>query len=47
MKNLVAIVSSSKEAADKAYAEGVHVGGERFVVTKLEDRSLYGRKVRR
>jgi profilin len=30
---------------DKLFAEGLHVGGERYVVTKAEDRSLYGRKV--
>lgn len=27
-----------------AYAEGFHIGTERYVVTKAEDRSLYGRK---
>jgi profilin len=26
-------------------ANGVHVAGERFVVLKADDRSLYGRKV--
>lgn len=32
---------------DKVYAEGLHVGGERYVLTKAEtDRSLYARKVR-
>ena len=30
---------------DKLYAEGLHVAGERYVLTKAEDRSLYARKV--
>lgn len=30
---------------DKLYSDGLHVGGERFVLTKAEDRSLYARKV--
>jgi hypothetical protein len=30
---------------EKLYSDGLHVGGERFVLTKAEDRSLYARKV--
>lgn len=30
---------------DKLYADGLHVAGERYVLTKAEDRSLYARKV--
>jgi profilin len=30
---------------DKLYADGLHVAGERYVLTKVEDRSLYARKV--
>lgn len=46
MKNIVAILNATGDAVDKAHAEGVHVGGERFVVTKIEERSLYCRQGR-
>ncbi|KAI1210023.1 Profilin/allergen [Annulohypoxylon truncatum] len=46
MKNLAEIVSGSKAAVDKAYADGLHVGGERYVATKIEDRSVYARQGR-
>ncbi len=42
MKEVVAGLSGS---VDKLYAEGLHVAGERYVLTKAEDRSLYARKV--
>ncbi|KEZ41119.1 hypothetical protein SAPIO_CDS7184 [Scedosporium apiospermum] len=29
---------------DAVFADGFHVGGERYVVTRAEDRSLYGRQ---
>jgi len=32
------------DAVNKVLAEGLHVAGERFVVFKAEDRSIYGRK---
>ncbi|TVY81549.1 Profilin [Lachnellula suecica] len=31
---------------DKLYADGIHIAGERYVLTKAEDRSLYARKGR-
>jgi profilin len=31
---------------DDLYANGLHVAGDRYVLTKAEDRSLYARKVR-
>jgi len=40
------IVSGLSGKADKLYAEGLHVAGERYVLTKAEDRSLYARKGR-
>ncbi|KAI0017270.1 profilin [Xylariomycetidae sp. FL0641] len=46
MKNLVAILTNSGGAVDKAHAEGVHVGGERYVVTRIEERSVYARQGR-
>jgi hypothetical protein len=42
MKEVVAGLSKP----DNLYANGLHVAGERFVLTKAEDRSLYARKVR-
>ncbi len=46
MKNVTAILNKTAGADDKAYGEGFHVAGERYVVTKIEGRSLYGRQVR-
>ncbi|XXG94423.1 profilin, required for normal timing of actin polymerization in response to thermal stress [Hypoxylon texense] len=46
MKNLVSIITKAPGAEDKAYAEGFHVAGERYVAFKIEDRSLYGRQGR-
>ena len=40
------VVAGLSGKTDKLYAEGLHVGGERYVLTKAEDRSLYARKVR-
>jgi len=39
------VVAGLGGKVDKLYAEGLHVGGERYVLTKAEDRSLYARKV--
>ncbi|KAI1409098.1 profilin [Hypoxylon sp. FL1857] len=46
MKNLVAILTNSAGAVDKAHADGIHVAGERYVATRIEDRSVYGRQGR-
>jgi hypothetical protein len=40
------VVAGLSGKTDKLYAEGLHVAGERYVLTKAEDRSLYARKVR-
>jgi profilin len=45
IKTAIAILNATGDAVDKAHAEGVHVAGERYVVTKIEDRSIYGRQV--
>lgn len=42
MKEIIAGLSGT---VDKLYADGIHVGGERYVLTKAEGRSLYARKV--
>ncbi|KAI1399115.1 profilin [Hypoxylon fuscum] len=46
MKNLVAILTGTGDAVAKAQADGVHVGGERYVVFRILDRSVYGRQGR-
>jgi len=40
------IIAGLTGKVDKLYAEGLHVAGERFVLTNVEDRSLYARKGR-
>ncbi|KAK1766802.1 profilin [Phialemonium atrogriseum] len=45
-KALVDILNNSGGAVEKAHSDGVYVTGIRFVVTKIEDRSLYGRQGR-
>lgn len=42
MKEVVAGLSGS---TDNLYANGLHVAGQRYVLTKAEGRSLYARKV--
>ncbi|KAK4204164.1 putative profilin [Triangularia verruculosa] len=37
---------SNGPAATKAFAEGIHVAGERYVATRNEDRHVYGRQGR-
>jgi hypothetical protein len=39
------VVAGLSGKTDKLYAAGLHVAGERYVLTKAEDRSLYARKV--
>lgn len=45
MKNLASIVTGDQAAIDKAFAEGLHIAGERYVLAKAEDGSVYARKV--
>lgn len=45
MKALVTALGGGA-ATDKIWAEGIHITGEKYVVTKAEDRSIYARKVR-
>ncbi|KAI2465488.1 profilin [Annulohypoxylon bovei var. microspora] len=46
MKNLVSILAGNSGAVDKAHADGIYVAGERYVVTRIEDRSVYARQGR-
>ena len=43
------IVTAYKDKADvkQVQSSGLHVGGERYVVLKADERSLYGKKVHR
>ncbi|KAF4974659.1 hypothetical protein FZEAL_8459 [Fusarium zealandicum] len=43
MKAISAIVSGDAAAKDKAFAEGLFIGGKRYVLTRVEGRSLYAR----
>ncbi|KAM0200875.1 hypothetical protein ACHAPA_008946 [Fusarium lateritium] len=43
LKTISAIVSGDSGAKDKAFADGLYVAGERFVVARAEDRSIYAR----
>lgn len=45
MKAISAIVSGDSAAKDKAFAEGLFVGGERYVMARAEGRSIYARAV--
>lgn len=45
------VVSAYKDKGDangvkKVQSTGLHVGGDRFIVIKADDRSVYGKKVR-
>lgn len=46
MKVIASIVSGDGSAKDKAYADGLYIAGDRYVMTKAEDRSIYARSVR-
>lgn len=46
MKTIADIVTDKDGAKDKAFADGLHVGGERFVMARAEDGTIYARKVR-
>lgn len=44
MKEIVAAYAD-KADVKQVQSTGLHVGGERFVVLKADERSLYGKKV--
>ncbi|KAI0132300.1 profilin [Xylariales sp. AK1849] len=43
MLNLATILKGSEDAKSKAFGEGIHIAGERYVAFRIEDRSVYGR----
>lgn len=45
MKALSSIVGGQDSAKDKAFAEGLYIAGERFVMARAEERSVYARSV--
>ncbi|KAL1883573.1 profilin, required for normal timing of actin polymerization in response to thermal stress [Paecilomyces lecythidis] len=46
MKVISAIVSGDTAAKDKAFAEGLYIAGNQFVMARAEDRSIYARSGR-
>ncbi|RBR23313.1 uncharacterized protein FIESC28_03896 [Fusarium coffeatum] len=46
MKAISDIVSGNSAAKDKAFAEGLYIAGERYVMARAEDRSIYARSGR-
>ncbi|OAA61368.1 profilin [Cordyceps fumosorosea ARSEF 2679] len=46
MKAIAAIVNGDAAAKDKAFADGLFVGGERYVMARAEERSIYARSKR-
>jgi profilin len=46
MKAISAIVSGDSAAKDKAFGEGLYIAGNRYVMTKAEERSIYARSGR-
>ncbi|KAH7165552.1 profilin [Dactylonectria macrodidyma] len=46
MKAIAAIVTGDTAAKDKAFADGLYIGGTRFVMARAEDRSIYARSGR-
>lgn len=49
-QEMQAVVQAYKDpgtdGVKKVQSEGLHIAGERFVVIKADDRSIYGKKVR-
>ncbi|KAM0301679.1 hypothetical protein ACHAPM_004826 [Fusarium culmorum] len=46
MKAISAIVSGDEKAKDKAFAEGLYIAGERYVMARADGRSIYARSGR-
>ncbi|KAK3943822.1 putative profilin [Diplogelasinospora grovesii] len=46
LKTIVEILKGDGKgpAVDKAFADGIYLGGERYVATRIEDRSIYCRQ---
>ena len=46
MKAISAIVSGDSAAKDKAFAEGLYIAGDRYVMARADGRSIYARSGR-
>lgn len=46
MKAIADILSNAPGARDRAHADGIHIGGERYVVTVIDDDTIYARQGR-
>lgn len=46
MKAIADILSNAPGARDRAHADGIHIGGERYVVTVIDDGTIYARQGR-
>lgn len=46
MKVIADIVAKNQASIDKAYAEGLYIAGQRFVLTRVDEGDLYARAVR-
>lgn len=47
MKAIASIVGGDAGAKDKAFADGLYISGNRYVMARAEDRSIYARSVRK
>jgi profilin len=47
-QEMTEVVTAFKDTSDvkKVQSTGLHIAGEKFIVLKADDRSLYGKKVR-
>lgn len=45
MKAIADVVTDKPGARDKAFADGLYISGERYVMARAEDGSIYARKV--
>ncbi|KAL7963072.1 Profilin/allergen [Trichoderma compactum] len=43
MKAIADIVAKNQASIDKAYAEGLYIAGQRFVLTRVDEGDLYAR----
>ncbi|OAQ63145.1 profilin [Pochonia chlamydosporia 170] len=46
MKAIASIVGGDAAAKDKAFADGLYIAGNRYVVARAEDRTIYARQGR-
>lgn len=46
MKAISLIVTDDSSAKDKAFAEGLYIAGERYVVARADEGQVYARSVR-